>query len=517
MKDQGVHFDFILIGSGAGGGTLFQALAQAGKKVLLLERGTFIPQEEQNWDPKEVISKRRYGSPEIWKDENGISYECPSFYCIGGNTKFYGATLMRFRKEDFEELRHFEGVSPAWPLSYEAFEPYYQKAETLYRVRGVHKIDPTEPASSGAYPFPPIPHDPTIQGVEERLKSQGLHPFPLPLAIEYSDPPLTANHCVRCNTCGGYPCKIHAKNDAETICVTPWAKLPNVTIKTGVRVVRLETDSKGQRVTKVHGLLNEKTPESYFAETVVVSAGAINSAGLLLASANQRHPKGLGNSSGLVGKNYMRHLKSSVVGITESENTTRFQKTLGFNDFYFNSPQWKWPLGHVQMLGRTTIAALEAARVKTPAGLTHDKLAKHALEFVVFSEDLPQETNRVSLAPDGTLVVRYHPNNLEGHRRLVEKVKALLPALGCVHVLSDHGLYVGKMVGPDNANHQCGTLRFGKDPKTSVLNPDCRLHDVDNVFVVDSSFMPSSSATNPALTVIANALRVAQKLIGPWL
>jgi choline dehydrogenase-like flavoprotein len=506
------HFDAIIIGTGAGGGTLAYALAPSGKRILILERGGYLPREKENWDTHAVFTELRYKPNETWYDSEGNAYRCPTNYCVGGNTKFYGATLMRFREKDFGVIKHYKGLSPAWPLSYEDLEPYYTKAEELYHVHGQRGIDPTEPPASLPYRFPPISNELRIEQLAADLRRLGLHPFPLPIGIMLDEENPHRSKCIRCDTCGGYPCLVNAKADSHTICIQPALEHANVTLLTHANVTRLETNTSGREVTKVH-VERQGVLEKYSADIVVVSCGAINSAALLLRSANDKHPEGLANSSGVVGRNYMRHVKSSVIAISKTPNPTIFQKTLGFNDFYFGSQEWDYPMGNVQMIGKTNAEVLKNQELPATTSVTKDNIAKHTLDLCVISEDLPDPNNRVTLSSKGEIVFNYAANNTEGHNRLVAKLEHMLNEIGCEGQVQSRSVYVGQNNSVDGVNHQCGTIRFGHDPTTSALDVYCKAHDLDNLYVVDASFFVSSTATNPALTVIANALRVADRLL----
>ncbi len=367
------HYDVMIIGSGAGGGTLAWRLAPTGKRILLLERGDFLPRERENWDPSAVFVHARYQAAETWYDSNGNGFHPGIHYWVGGNTKVFGAALFRLRKEDFQELRHHEGISPAWPLSYEDFEPYYSEAEQLYHVHGRHGVDPTDPPASRDYPHPPVSHEPRIQKLHDALVRLGYHPFPLPVGAmldEQNGKPTHNSACVRCDAFDGFPCLVNGKADAQIICVDPALKHPNLTLLTNAFVGRLETDASGRRVSQVH-VRRDGADEIYSADIVVVACGALNSALLLLRSANDRHPNGLANSSGVVGRHYMRHNNSAFMAVSREPNPTKFQKTLALNDFYFRAPDWDYPLGHIQMLGKShgpTIAAEAGSMGKRAAG-----------------------------------------------------------------------------------------------------------------------------------------------------
>ena len=505
------HFDVIIIGTGAGGATLTYALAPTGKRILVLERGDFLPREKDNWDTRAVFTESKYKAAETWYDKNGKPFHPGIHYWVGGNTKVYGAALLRFRKEDFGEIRHHGGISLAWPIGYEDLEPYYTRAEHLYHVHGEHGLDPTEPPASAQYKYPPVSHEPRIQQLFEDLRRIGHQPFPMPIGIMLNEQDREKSRCIRCETCDGYPCLVDAKADAHVVCVRPALEYPNVTLLTHAFVKRLKTSPSAQEVTRVL-VERDGTPEEYSADIVVVSCGAINSAALLLRSANDAHPNGLANSSGVVGRHYMCHNNSAFVAISKEPNPSRFQKTLGLNDFYLKSDDWDYPLGHIQMLGKSNAEMFKAEAPSFTPGMALDVMAKHAVDFWLTTEDLPDPDNRVSVERDGTIHLHYTENNAEGHKRLTAKLKGILTKIGCEDRLIPCSVYLGKTIPLAGTAHQCGTVRFGRDPKTSALDIYCKAHDLQNLYVVDGSFFPGSTATNPGLTIMANALRVADHL-----
>jgi len=505
------HYDVVIVGSGAGGGTLFFKLATAGKRVLLIERGGYVAREKENWDPRAVNVEARYNTKESWSDSDGKPLHPHTNYFVGGNTKFYGAALFRLREEDFGAVRHHGGVSPAWPVSYADMEPYYLAAEHLYEVRGERGGDPTEPWSSGPYKFPKVNHEPRIQKLHDDLAKLGLQPFHVPLGVRLDEGSATSR-CIRCATCDGFPCLVWAKSDAQTMCVDPALECPNATLATHAMVTRLETDATGRVVTKVHVERNG-APEVYTGDVVVVSAGAINSAALLLRSANDKHPNGLANGSDAVGRHYMGHLNSVVLAISTQPNPTVFQKTLAINDFYKATPEWDFPMGHISFVGKMDAVTLSAGAPKLVPGMTLEIMAKHSLDFWLTSEDLPDPNNRVTLDRNGKIMLAYKPNNEEGHKRLQAKLKSLLRTIDGMEHFIPRDLFVGQRIPLAGVAHQNGTIRFGADPATSALDPNCRAWEVENLYVVDGSFFPSSAAVNPALTIMANALRVGDKIL----
>src|SRR4051794_15694695 len=344
------HYDVIVIGSGAGGGSLVHQLAPSGKRILLLERGGWLKREPENWDARSVFVENRYVSPDTWYDEHDKPFQPQVHYFVGGATKLYGAALYRLRSEDFGELRHHDGVSPAWPISYDEMEPYYTEAERMYQVHGARGEDPTEPPASTPYPFPAVSHEPRIQQLSDDLEAAGRHPFHAPCGVMLDEPDMPHSACVRCSTCDGFPCLVHAKSDAEVLGVRPALEHPNVTLLIGAEAVRLETNAAGTAVTAVV-TEREGRREAFAADVVVVSCGAANSARLLLASANDAHPLGLANGSDQVGRNYVFHNSAAVLALSKEPNPTVFQKTLGLNDFYFGTAEFGFPMGNIQMVG----------------------------------------------------------------------------------------------------------------------------------------------------------------------
>jgi choline dehydrogenase-like flavoprotein len=428
----------------------------------------------------------------------------------------FGAALYRLRKEDFGELKHYDGISPAWPIGYEEMEPYYTKAEQMYQVHGARGEDPTEPPSSPPYPFPAVSHEPRIQQLHDDLARAGYHPFHAPCGIMLNEQNAPFSACIRCKDCDGFPCLVHAKSDAEVLAVRPALQYPNVTLLTRAKAVKLNTNPTGKAVTQVV-VERDSERETYEGGIVVVSAGAANSAKLLLLSANDKHPNGLANGSDQVGRNYMYHNSAAVLAISKEPNPTVFQKTLGLNDFYFGMKDFEYPMGNIQMVGKSQ-GPMYRGEKPIEAGLAPmfllDEVAKHAVDFWLSTEDLPMPDNRVTLEQDGSIKLSYTPNNQVPKQRLYDKLKSMLNRLG-MHPdhLVPRNLYMKNEISVGGVAHQAGTARFGRDPKTSVLDVDCKAHELDNLYVVDTSFFPSIGAVNPALTAMANALRVGDHLL----
>ncbi|MCC6312915.1 MAG: GMC family oxidoreductase [Thermomicrobiales bacterium] len=494
--------DIAIVGTGAGGGTLAWALRDLGARVLLLERGDFLPKEPQNWSPEAVFLENRYKAAEKWQDARGATFSPGVHYFVGGNTKVYGAALPRLRETDFGDVQHAGGIAPAWPLRYADLEPYYAVAERLYHVHGLTGLDPTDPPRSGPFPYPPMPADPYMEELADRLRNQGLHPAPLPVGLDFGP----AGRCIRCRTCDAFPCMVDAKGDADVCAVRPALASLNVDLWTRSYVRRLLTDETGQRVTALEVDRDGELVRVH-ADVVVVAAGAVNSAALLLRSANARHRRGLANGSDGVGRHYMVHNNTVLIAIDPARrNPTVFQKTVTINDWYGPGadPAFPFPMGNLQPVGKLQAAMLAGSAPHTPRPLLA-ALAARSVDWWVMSEDLPDPANRIALAPDGSIRVHWRPNNLAAHERLLRHARQALRRAG-------YPVLLDRRMGIETNSHQCGTMRFGADPDTSVLDPFCKAHEIDNLYVVDAGFFPSSTAVNPALTIAAQALRVGDRL-----
>ena len=514
------RYDVIIIGSGPGGGSMAWKLAQTGKRILLIERGDYLRRGRDNWDSKAVFVDAQYQAPETWYASNGDSFHPGLHYFVGGNSKVYGSVLFRLRERDFDEIRHPDGVAPEWPVKYDVFEPYYQAAEELFAVHGQRGEDPTEPPSRKPYAHPPVRHEPRIQELFDGLKRIGHHPFHLPVGVlldqDDKGEALPHSPCVRCDAFDGYPCPTNGKADAQIMAVDPALRAhDNLTLMTRSLVEKLLTDASGRAVTGVMVLTDSGERITLSADIVVVACGALSSALLLLRSANDRHPNGLANRSDQVGRNYMRHNNSTVMAVSKTPNPTRFQKTLGLNDFYFASPDWAYPLGHIQMVGKSDGVQVHGEGLPKflhwLPEMPFDYMARHSIDFWLTSEDLPRPQNRI-FYKNGKVMLDLEPTNTEGHKRLRHKLEQICDQVDIHPYLFDRGLYLGKQVPIGGTAHQAGTLRFGNDPATSVLDTDCKAHDLDNLYVTDASFFPSIGAVNPTLTIIANALRVADHI-----
>jgi choline dehydrogenase-like flavoprotein len=487
------HFDIVIIGSGLGGSAAAKVLQETGRSILVIERGDFIKQEKENWDVNEVAVKHRYDSTEKWIDGQGQEFSPRAYYNVGGSTKFYGGTTLRFRESDFQSRAVGEGRTFGWPFDYSELAPWYDKAEKLLEVHGRVGEDPTEPPRT-EFPYPPLEHEPILAELAGKLSAQGLHPIHLPIAVDQGG----KGKCIKGSPCDGFPCLYRAKGDAENRILRPMLlkKHANLTLWTNTFVDRIDTDESGTKVTSAH-VVREGRAEQVTAGVFIVAAGAVNSAALLLRSAGRKHPTGLANSSGQVGRNFMSHNNTVLLALSPlRKNTTKFQKTLTIHDFY--------ELGTFQCRGKVQPEMLQSKN--DPVLRVFRKfIAARSVDFWVMSEDLPHPDNRVTVDESGRIHLARKPTNHHAHLQLIRKARSVLRRAGLpICFVDERGIRA--------IQHQCGTVRFGTDPKTSVLDPWCRTHDVENLYVMDASFFPSSAAVNPALTVLAQTLRAAEHL-----
>jgi choline dehydrogenase-like flavoprotein len=561
MSDQ---YDAIVIGTGAGGGTLALHLAKAGKKILVLERGSFLPQEKLNWDTSAVFLDNRYHTSEVWQDKDGKDLHPQQAYYVGGQTKVYGAALFRMRAEDFGVIRHKGGISPAWPISYADLEPYYTRAEELFDVHGDlgdapsvpggfgSSFDPTEPFHSKPYPYPALANEPRMQTIEQDVRRLGINTFPIPLGLKRDESDPLASRCVRCDTCDGYPCLVHAKSDADINCIRQIMRLPNVTLRTNSRVTRLVTNATGTAVTAVEVVHSGDGAgiATYSAGFFALCAGAVNSAVLLLASANDRHPRGLANSSDQVGRNFMYHQADALLAISTDLNKDAYTKTWGTNDFYLrdSDESYPYPLGQVQPVGSFHFEMMKGDAPPLTPDFVLEAMKHRSVPWWLTTEDLPDPENRVTIHnttplsaeavqpgnrgahPSGDtgrvnesepvtnaaphrIQLSYTPNNVESFERLKDRWVDVLKRAGHATAHLPLHAYFKKRIPIEGVGHQNGTCRMGTDPASSVLDVHCKAHQLDNLYVVDASCFVSASAVNPSLTIIANAIRVAEHLL----
>jgi choline dehydrogenase-like flavoprotein len=506
------QYDVIIIGTGSGGSTIAHKLAKSGKNILILERGGFVPKEKENWDPQQVVTAGRYRPQESWYDKDGGAFKPFIHYNVGGNSKMYGAALFRFRESDFKEVQHAGGVSPAWPIDYNVFERYYSEAEKLYHVHGKRGADPTEPWASTAFPHPPLPYEPLIADLEEKLRRIGLNPFPLPMGIRLPQEYSIVESPVVLSNFDGFPDPTDSKSDAQVSALKPALQHENVSLLTHAYVERLDTDSTGRFVKNV--VVNVQGERvSFKADIVIVACGAVNSAALMLRSRNGHHPNGLGNSSDQVGRNLMLHHNGCLVAFTKKKNDCVFQKSFGIADFYHAGASGEYPLGEIQLMGRNDPDTILWLAEKQFPGKAYDELKEMTIDFWLTCEDLPSPENRVMLKTDGSIQINYTRNNYTAYEALKAKLKSIFVELGKIDPDYADVYWNGYDLDISGMSHQNGTMRFGQDPNASVLDLNCKAHDLENLYVVDASFFPSCGAFNPALTIAANALRVGEHIL----
>jgi choline dehydrogenase-like flavoprotein len=493
------EYDVIIIGSGVGGSMTARRLAENGARVLILERGDFVPREPENWDVQTVFFDKKYKARDTWLDKTGKPFDPGVYYNVGGSTKFYGAALFRLRERDFGEVEHAAGVSPAWPMTYEDMAPYYDQAEAIYRVHGDDAGDKTAPPRGAAYPFAPVPSEPIVAELANRLRKQGISPSALPNGVNSG----LAGSCILCRTCDGFPCKIAQKNDAETCGLEPAMATGRVDLRTHTLARRLILSADGKRIDAVEVETNGSV-ERLSAPLFVVACNAVNSAALLLRSTGAGASRGTANQSDVVGRHYMVHNQTALMGLSMQVNSTKFQKTLAVNDWYFGDNDFPYPMGHMQMLGKLQGGMLTASVPHLPKILSNE-LARHGMDWIALSEDLPDPNNRVTLE-SGKIRLSVTLNNMQGHLELVKRMKRALQRAG-------YPIVVTKSLVAHATAHQCGTVRMGSDPAKSALDQYCRAWDHQNLFVIDASFFPSSAAVNPALTITAQALRAADHIL----
>ncbi|MDP0491377.1 MAG: GMC family oxidoreductase [Verrucomicrobiota bacterium JB023] len=495
MKD----IEFLIIGSGPGGTSAALKLVQAGRRVLMIERGDFLPKEAENRDSQAVYGERRYRTSERWIDQEGEEFQPWMHFHVGGNAKLYGSAHFRFREADFGEVPYDEGMSPAWPISYSDLASYYDEAEALYRVHGNRSMDASEPTGR-PYPYGPLKDEPAISQLKRGLTETGISSFPLPVGVSPGES--SGGWETDLAHFDAYPDPSLSKADPEAVALDSLqgGRFELLTKTQALRflhrdgqVIGLEVEREGQR-------------EVLQAERYLCSAGAIQSAKLFLNSGDDG---AFANSSGQVGRNYMAHLCSAGSATFKEAVPDKFAKTFGTNHWY-QPDRGGCLAGSIQTQGKWDAAQYELEPWTHLDGYDSRQLAEHGLEFFFMTEDLPLPQNRIQLDSGGRLHLHRELSNRALHQQLVDEFGAALAELPTDSLTLRH--YRSQLMPVAWCTHQCGTLRFGLDPTTSVLTPDCRAHDLDNLWVLDGSFFPSSSALNPTLTIVANALRVGEKL-----
>lgn len=492
--------DIVIIGSGIGGSSLAYSLAPTGRNIVILERGDHLKDRPEARDDVAIFQNGFFQSNEEWLGTDGESFLANNYYNVGGNSKFFGAVMYRYREEDFVARSHLDGSSPGWPMRYDDLEPWYERAEEIFKVRGALGDDPTEPRHNKRYTYPAVPDEPSVASVRERLKNAGIHPSSLPLAIDiklWLDRAKTG--------WDAFPNTGLGKIDAEVGPLSRALQHSNVTLVTGANVSRLETSSDGSRIDAAV-FVKDGMEQRISADIFAVAAGAVQSTALLLRSASDKHPNGLGNSSDQLGRNFMNHNSSAMLVLDYRPNTSIYQKTLAFHDFYNEDNAYGAPLGGVQLLGRITGNILKANFPVRAPGWLINMIARHAYGWFLQSEDLPNPESRV-MVKNGRVVVNWVRSNMRAHQALIKETKAVMRKAGFPIVLTH-------TFGRKTTSHQCGTARLGSDPSSSVVDLNCRSHDIANLYVTDASVLPTSAAVNPALTVAALAIKAGASITG---
>jgi len=507
-------YDAIVIGSGFGGSMAAYPLVQAGRRVLMVERGDWVPRGEHNWAPEGSLDLTPYYSTEIPYRvlEGGNAPVMGAYTCVGGPSVFYGGVSMRLREADFEPDPDIVGDSgAAWPFRYDDLEPYYGAAERLIGVSGSGEGDPTEPWRSGPYDRELNALSATSALVGGAATALGLRPFRLPLAIDFRGGE-GRRPCVACATCDTFACAIGAKNDLATR-VIPHLLARGMELRPNTIAVRLEEE--GGRVARVH-LVSRETRErtTARARAVVLAAGALATPHLLRASALEA----LNPGGAVVGRYLTRHCNAIAFGFFPRPpgDVEEFHKQLGFHDFYFGHPTIETPAGKLGSMQQLQTPPVRLAQAMTPR-IVHGLLrlaVPHLTGLLVMAEDQPRFENRVDIEADAvddfglprlTITHRYTPRDLAARDALLSKARGILRRAGAWFC------YFHKI---RTFSHAVGTVRMGTDPETSALDRWCRFRGVENLWVTDGSVMPTSGGLNPSLTIAANALRVGGHLAG---
>jgi choline dehydrogenase-like flavoprotein len=508
-------FDAIVIGSGFGGSMIARSFVDAGLDVLMLERGDWVVRGPHNWHPDGTLDLTPYATsePPYRVLAGGNSDSLVACSCIGGPSVFFGGVSLRFREGDFEQHAEIaDGSGASWPYRYDDLEPHYTTVEAILDVSGDVASDPTEPFHSAPYPQPPDGLSDTSRMMEAAANELGLRPFRLPLAVNYRNGSGTGRSgCARCTTCDTFACAVGAKNDLATCVLSDLVG----------RGMRLEPNTVVTRLLHHKGAItgvechHKQTGRVWYprASTYVLSAGALGSPHVLLASGLDRvNPAGH-----MVGRHLMRHCNAIAFGIFPRRPNRRkqFHKQIGIHDFYFGHPSIDEPfgkLGSIQQLQTPPIALVRSA-LPRPLGPFVGPAIEHVTGLLVMAEDQPRLANGVAVdwsdrdrfgLPRLTIEHRYTARDRAACRALVRQAKKVLWRAGAPVT------YVHRI---KSFSHSVGTARFGADPATSVLDPFCGFRGIDNLYVVDASFMPTAAGVNPSLTISANALRVGEKIV----
>lgn len=512
---DGDAYDAIVIGSGFGGSFAALPLVEAGARVLMIERGDWVPRASHNWEPHGTMELTPFYTLEtpyrvVAGGQTPVIGQCG---CVGGASVFYGGVSFRLRPADFELKPEIAGRDSGarWPIGYADLEPYYDRVEERLEVAGEAGRDPTEPPRRRPFPQSPLEPSPTSRMMEAAGRDLGLRPFPLPLAIHYGGGN-GRNGCAACPTCDTFACAISAKNDLAT-CVLPDLMRKGLSLRTNTVAIRLVT--RGRRIQEVQCV--DRTSGRTLAvrgERVILAGGALASPHLLLASGLPA----LNPAGEAIGRHLIRHCCAIVFGAFPRlpDHGRHFQKQFGFHDFYFGHPSVAEPggmLGSIQQIQTPPPALVKTHAPPLVAPLLL-RVVPHATGLLVIAEDQPRPENAVALDRGRTdrfglpqLVVhhRYTPRDLRARKALCRQARRILRRAGALFFYT-HFI--------KTFSHAAGTVRFGDDPGSAPLDRFCRLRGVENLFVVDASFMPTVGGVNPSLTIAANALRVGDHIAG---
>lgn len=507
------EYDLVVIGSGFGGSMAAAPAIFAGRRVLMIESGDWVARGPHNWGPGGMSEKTPYYSREAAYEvaAGGYGRELGAYTCVGGASIFYGGVALRLREQDFEPYPEIDGDSGArWPYAYADLEPCYAEAETLLQIAGTTGEDPTEPPRSAGYPQAPGPLAPISARIAEAARALGLHPFRLPLAINYG----TANGrtpCAACSTCDGFACAVQAKNDLSVVMVP---RLQRAGMHLAVHTTALRLEHQGGRVTGV--VCAERgsgTTVTYRGKTVVVAGGALATPRLLLASGLD-HVNPAGHA---IGRYLMRHCNAVVMGgfLSRPAPNREFHKQIGIHDFYFGHPGVSRPTGRIGCLQQFGTPEPAIVRDYLPLGLGRlvALIVSHTTGFIVMAEDRPQADNRIELTgpapaadrlPPARVTHRYDPRDLAARAALVRAARRILRKAGALKTYA-HPIRT--------FSHALGTVRMGTDPATAPLDEWGAFRGLENLYVTDASALPRSGGVNPSLTIAANALRTGRRLL----